>query len=93
MVEILGEPYNISLLPAGTSIDAGGPFGAIEGYKMNADLITPVSCVITQTNNSVIAYITNDPYNSGWILVIQLTKPEELKSLLTSQNYKNLVAN
>ncbi len=92
MVEILGEPYNISLLPSGTEIYSNGAFGSMEGYKMNADLITPVSGKIIQTNSSVTARVTEDPYNGGWIIVVQLSKPEELKSLLTPQKYRDLVA-
>lgn len=101
MVEILYEPNNISLSPVGTNLSAGGDFGNIEGYKMTADLITPVSGKIIEINDFLIALarqgtalispINDDPYNSGWMIVVQLSKPAELTALLTAQNYYKLI--
>lgn len=99
MVEILGEPYKLTLLPVGTQLSLGDVFGTIEGYKITADLSTPVSGVILQMNDvlttptkgGMIFPINNDPYNSGWFIVVQLNNPNDLKSLLTAQDYVNLL--
>jgi glycine cleavage system H protein len=99
MVEILGEPYKILLLSAGIPLSLGDAFGTIEGYKMIADLLTPVSGVILETNSplliqrggEMITPINDDPYNSGWLIVVQLNNPNDLKSLLTAQGYVNLL--
>jgi len=98
MVEILGEVFQLSLFQ--TPLSLGEAFGTIEGYKISADLIAPVSGVILQTNSPLLVpagtggnidQITNDPYNSGWIIVVQLSNPNDLKSLLTPQGYVNLL--
>jgi glycine cleavage system H protein len=100
MVEILYNPYNLSLLPVGSSVTADDAFGNIEGFKMSADLITPVSGTVIQINDNLISMaklgtpidpIINDPYNSGWMLVVQLSNLAELGDLVTPQKYIELV--
>ena len=99
MVEILGEPYSLTLLPIRTQLSLDDVFGTIEGYKITADLLTPVNGVILQMNDilttptkgGMIFPINGDPYNSGWFIVVQLNNPNDLKSLLTPQGYVNLL--
>ncbi len=38
-----------------------------------------------------ISPVVYDSYNSGWMLVVQLNKPDELKALMTAQSYRDLV--
>lgn len=101
MVEILGEPHKISLVPVGTVLSNGDAFGTIEGFKMTADLLTPVSGLVIEIDQFLLAQssdfgaipqINEDPYNSGWMVVIQLNKPQELTRLLTWQKYRDLIA-
>ena len=99
--EILYEPFKISLPKVGDKIAQGDAFGTIEGYKMTSDLLTPVSGTVIQINDflnslviqgTVLEPVINDPYNSGWMIVVQLAKPNELAPLLTAQAYRDLVA-
>lgn len=101
LVEMLGEPHKISLSPVGTPLSAGDTFGSIEGFKMATDLVTPVSGMIVEIDDylvaqssdlGVIEQVNDDPYRSGWMVVLQLSKPAELGALLTSQQYINLLA-
>ena len=101
MVEMLGEPHKISLSPVGTPLSVDDAFGSIEGFKMATDLLTPVSGTIIEIDDwlvaqsgdlGVIAQINDDPYRSGWMIAVQLSKPAELSALLTSQQYINLLA-
>ena len=63
---------------------------------MAADLITPASGIVTQINDFLILQssdfgqlqpITDDPFNQGWMVVVQTSKPAEINSLLTAQQY------
>jgi glycine cleavage system H protein len=38
------------------------------------------------------ALINEDPYGDGWIIKIEVQDLEEVKSLLGSEEYKNLIA-
>jgi glycine cleavage system H protein len=101
MVDILAEPYSLSLPPVGTQLNSGDDFGSIEGYKLTSDLISPVSGIIIEANSYLtipvgqggnIQPINNDPYGAGWLVVMQLSNPSELSSLLTPQQYVNYVS-
>jgi glycine cleavage system H lipoate-binding protein len=39
-----------------------------------------------------IPQINENPYNSGWMVVVQLSKLQELTALLTWQKYRDLIA-
>jgi glycine cleavage system H protein len=100
MVDMLGDPYTCTLSPAGTNLVAEDDFGSIEGNKLSADLISPISGTIIQINNyltipvdqggQITSDLTTDAYNIGWMLVVQLSKPSELNTLLSPQNYAKL---
>jgi glycine cleavage system H protein len=99
MMEILDHPKDLAL-PNGDEVMAKGDvYGSIVGYKMSADLVMPVSGKVIQVDKvlasfsgqDVIAPIMNDPYGGGWLIVVQLTKPDELKALLTPQQYLDLL--
>lgn len=98
--EILFEPFKILLPKVGDKLIPGEAFGTIEGYKMISDLLSPVSGTVLQINDFLISLmiqgtvlepVINDPYNGGWMIVVQLAKPAELVSLLTAQAYRDLV--
>lgn len=102
MVEILSDPYglSLSLSPVGTNLAKGDAFGTIEGDNLTTDLISPVSGKCIQINDflvlqsilgAILDPIIFDPYNSGWLVVVQLNNPTELNSLLTPQAYVNLL--
>jgi len=85
---------SISLPKQGATIARGDTFGFVEGYKMNMDLICPVSGTITSINPAMaevketeLGPINLDPYGKGWILTVKLTRPEELSDLLEAEQY------
>jgi glycine cleavage system H protein len=96
---LMATIISISLMPNGTSFSQGDVFGYIEAYKMNVDLICPVSGTIVDSN-PVLAKVSDnemgpvnlDPYGAGWLANFSLTKPDELSGLLTPQDYVALTA-
>jgi glycine cleavage system H protein len=101
MVELIFIPYKLTLEKVGSPLSRHDPFGAIEGYKMNADLSSPVSGRVLQVNDSLVNYadqgkglepLIKDPYNAGWMMVVQLSQPDELKSLLSAENYRDSIS-
>lgn len=100
MVDILANPYHLSLPKVGTALVKDDAFGAMEGTKMSADLINPVSGAVLQVNevlnllvkqDAPLTPLMQDPYNSGWMIVVQLSNPTELDDLVTPQKYIELV--
>jgi glycine cleavage system H protein len=98
MVEIIYQPYSLSLSPVGTVFANGDDFGSLEGYKLSSDLISPVSGTILEINSPlintkgvIISAINDDPYNAGWLVVVQLSDVSELNALMSPQSYSYLV--
>ena len=96
---IVNNPYKLDLYKVGTILNKGDMFGIVEGYKLTADLITPVSGTVVEINKLAIGFmgedgsiaVLQDPYVRGWMTVIELSKPIELKGLLTPAQYDKLV--
>ena len=86
-VTILYEPYSLTLPEVGTPLLQGDSFGTIEGYKMMADMLSPVSGVVIGRNEILVRTgkggqiwsLITEPFTGGWMFVLQLTKPDELK--------------
>ena len=93
---LLDKIYSLYLPEIGRSLNKDGFFGSAEAAKLNAEFISPVSGTVTQLNNEIWpdpeVTVNNDPYVSGWMVTIKLSKPEEWAELLTAQEYTDLNA-
>jgi glycine cleavage system H protein len=95
MLQLLVVPTDIELPQVGKWFLQGDTFGTLHGQKLIVDAICPVSGEILQVNTYLplqanpegIHSIVDDPYSGGWLAVIHLSKPEELKGLLTAEQY------
>jgi glycine cleavage system H protein len=93
---LLEQIYFVTLLDEGTIINRDLYLSSIDSSKWNAELIAPVSGTVLQNNDELSddpdTIFWDDPYTSGWMQVIKLSKPEELKELLTPDEYITLNA-
>jgi len=82
---------HIELKDVGSLVERNGPFAYIEGKKMNVEAVSPVSGIVLQNNDKIMASpattINRNVYNEGWIQVIQLSNPAELQELLSPDEY------
>ena len=86
----LGKITSIELPEAGDEIQQEDSFGSIEARKTVADLYAPLSGTVLELNEELLdnpALLNEDPYDSGWIVVISLDDPEELTLLLSAEEY------
>ena len=68
--------------------------GTLEAVKTVADIYSPISGEIIELNNQLEdapELINEDPYNEGWIVKIKLTNKENLKDLLSFEDYKKII--
>ncbi|MBN1370042.1 MAG: hypothetical protein JW954_07410, partial [Dehalococcoidaceae bacterium] len=84
----------IELPSVGGTVTRNESFAYAEGAKMSVELICPVSGAIILVNNAIheppygyAEVINKSPYVNGWLLVVELSKPEELDELLTPLEY------
>lgn len=67
------------------------PFGVIESVKATNDLYSPVSGKVVEVNEELRqdpGIVNRDPYEAGWMVVIELSNPDEANRLITASQYK-----
>ncbi|MDI3505990.1 MAG: glycine cleavage system protein [Bacteroidota bacterium] len=90
----LGEIVYVDVATVGETLEAGEVFGSIEAVKTVSDLMMPVSGKILELNADLDAtpeLVNSDPYGKGWIVKIEITRPDEIDSLLSADQYKQLL--
>lgn len=69
-------------------------FGTVEAVKTVSDLFLPMSGEIIEFNESLETApetVNTDPYGAGWMVKVKLSDSSEEGSLLTSEQYKELI--
>jgi len=90
----LGDVVFVELPEAGTEIHAGAMFATVESVKAVSDVYAPVSGTIVEVNevlNDSPELVNEEPYDGGWMIVIELSAPSELGNLMDSEDYQKLV--
>ena len=65
-------------------------FGLVESIKAVSDLYAPLSGTVLEINSTLETepeQVNDDPYNTGWLLKIELKDPSEIDTLLTAEEY------
>ena len=76
---------------AGASITHEEKFGDIESVKATSELVSPVSGEVVKVNEALKdqpELINDKPYDDGWMLVVKISNPAELDSLMSADDYK-----
>ncbi len=92
--EKLGEILHIELPQVDSSIEQDEPFGTIESSKTVTELISPISGEVVRVNEDMvedIGIINSDPYDTGWMIVVEIKDVSELDNLLDSMEYRDYV--
>ena len=75
----------------GTRFKMGESLGVVESVKTVADLYSPVTGKIMETNAALKdhpQFVNEDPYGKGWMVKIENEDKEELKGLLSARGYQ-----
>jgi len=94
-VDQLGDVTMVELPDEGDTVSKDQVFGTVESVKAVSDLFAPLTGKVVKTNsplNDTPEYVNDDPYDEGWIIQIELTKPDELDDLMTPEQYAKFVA-
>lgn len=90
----LGDIVYVDLPSPGTTVTANQPFGEVESTKSVSDLYSPVSGTILERNGELEdspELVNQDPYDRGWMVVIEPADPAEVEGLLSAADYKALI--
>ncbi len=91
----LGDIVFVDLPRIGDQARAGDSLGTIEAVKTVADIYSPVSGEIMETNTSLAdsaSAMNQDPYGQGWIARIRISDVQELNSLLSPEDYSQHIS-
>lgn len=89
--DTLGDIIDVGFPSVGSYICKGLTCGTIESRKAITDIITPVSGVVIDINESLSidpVILNNDCYGKGWIVRVKLANPLELSQLMLEEEYQ-----
>ena len=91
--EQLGDVVYVELPEVGRVFAQGDQFGSVESVKAVSDLYCPVSGEVIEVNSVLETQpelVNKDPHGN-WMIVVKLTNPDELASLVDADAYANLI--
>ncbi len=91
----LGDVVFVDLPAPGTQVEQGRKMGEVESVKAVSDIFAPVSGQVLEINQTVIdepGLVNKDPYGTGWLVRLELSKRSELDALMGSEKYDRFVA-
>ncbi len=89
----LGDVVYVELPEVGRTLAQGQVFGTIESVKAVSELFSPVSGKVLEANAGAASKpesINQDPHGT-WLVVVELSSPAEVETLLTAEQYAALV--
>jgi len=90
----LGDIVFVDIDTVGEEVDQDALFGSIEAVKTVSDLFMPVKSTVLSINDQLDAspeLVNTDPYGEGWMVRVKLDNTADVESLLSAENYKELV--
>jgi glycine cleavage system H protein len=92
--DALGDIVYIDLPGPGTQVAAGQAMGEVESTKSVSDIYSPVTGSIRERNaelEDAPELVNQEPYGSGWMVLIEPTNPSELDGLLSAADYQAFI--
>ena len=87
----LGDVVYVDLPEVGDSFEANEPFGSVESVKAVSEVFCPVGGEVIEVNAKLEEkpeLINQSPHQNAWMIKIRITNPEELKELLSAEEYE-----
>lgn len=93
-VEQLGDITQVDLPKEGENVRKNDVFGTVESVKAVSDVFAPLSGKVVKVNTPLgdsPEYLSDDPYDEGWMVQIELSNPAELGDLMDADAYAAFV--
>lgn len=90
----LSDIVYVEVETVGETLPQDTIFGTVEAIKTVSDLFMPVSGEVIAFNEPLIRkpeVMNTDPYGEGWMIQIAMSAPEEWDTLLTAEEYRQLI--
>jgi glycine cleavage system H protein len=93
-VEQLGDVTQVDLPREGETLKQGDVLGSVESVKAVSDVYVPLSGKVVKVNSPLHdspEYLNEEPYDGGWMIQIEMSKPEEKSKLMDAKAYENFL--
>lgn len=91
---LLGDLVYVELPNTGDRVQAGNACAVVESVKAASDVYAPVTGTVVEVNSALAdkpETINEDAFGDGWMFVVEIDEPEELKELLGPDDYQELL--
>lgn len=89
--DALGDVVYVDVPEVGTAVTAMQPFSEVESTKSVSDVFSPVTGTIVERNpllDERPELVNESPYGEGWLVVLGMSDPSELDSLMDAAAYQ-----
>src|ERR1700730_11583705 len=90
----LGDIVYVDLPKPGAHLEKGKSLGSVESVKAVSDIYAPVSGEVIEVNpllSTTPEKLNEDPHGEAWLAKIKLSAPDEIKTLLSADDYQKYV--
>ncbi|HYD41607.1 MAG TPA: glycine cleavage system protein GcvH [Anaeromyxobacter sp.] len=87
----LGDVVYLELPDVGDAVKKGDAFGVVESTKAVSELFAPISGKVVEVNDPLSdapETVNEDPYEEGWMVVIEPSDPAEVDALMDAKAYQ-----
>ena len=87
----LTDVVYVELPKVGAQAEARGQIAVVESVKAASDIYAPVKGTVVEVNKALEgnpALINTDPFGEGWIFVLKMDSPDEVKQLKDAAGYR-----
>ena len=91
----LTDVVYVELPKVGAEAAARGQIAVVESVKAASDIYAPVKGTVVEVNKALEgnpALINTDPFGEGWIFVLKMDSPDNVKQLKDAAAYRKAIA-
>jgi glycine cleavage system H protein len=91
----LGDVVFVELPKVGDTFDTNETFANVESVKAVSEVFCPVAGEVLEVNTDLVdspQLVNEDPYGDGWFVRLKIGDAEELKDLMSPQEYAEFVS-
>ncbi len=93
--KMLGDIVYVDLPEKDQDIEAGETLANVESVKNVAPVYSPVTGTVIEVNEDLSddpSLVNEDPYDAGWIAVVEMNDPTEIEDLMPAEDYAQLLS-
>jgi glycine cleavage system H protein len=90
----LTDVVYVELPKVGVQAEARGQIAVVESVKAASDIYAPVKGTVVEVNKALEgnpALINTDPFGEGWIFVLKMDSPDDVKQLKDAAAYREAI--